>query len=1016
MAKRRLFVKRLSLTEIVNVRWDPNDPKVPFDKLMGRKNYNFVSLKRLAEFSRRKYIYVYCQKNTFEPKLRTNDFCEVISRPGYILFIDIDEEFDLKRFYERLKKKGILGFGYRSSAFYREGEHRARIGIVTKDRIPIGGAKPIAYQVLEKIGYELHNVKIDTHIFGAAAYLAPVFDSSNHLVQNYDEKGQSLYVNEKGKPFEYDSRRNEKMLKTKVKTAETKQVKKKDLPSKFSKLEHILRKFNSIRSVTARGNKTITVEFKRIQEETEGGYYINPYEDPWRVFHPNPFKKPFYINEELSRKEFIKYRKTVWKLFKPKDVLSSYTKPDDRIKQTTRYLDESVFDVKTKILLIESPTGTGKTSSLSEWVKMRRGSILIISINQQQALQTKRTLEQKGVKDVVCYLDNQIVGKNNKCYPSSKYSSAAENIPKKFICNILSLHHLINNGELIEKYKTVIIDEVSTLPSAAINTLSLVGKEACRFKNDMLALYKLFENAEKIICLDGYVSYPIIRAIKRITRGKKESQLISNHYATEKKVQIYLTAKANKPNFRGQSSEDEFMKKFEKDSIKHSNGKGMLVVGCTEKKKAKELCNYLKIVHDVPKSNVLLIDSDSTKEPKFLEKLRNLPLFLSKETNYLVYSPSITAGVDIPEAKNSNVYTIVNGKHLSAHTIYQMTMRGRDAAHYRVLFPKYLSGSDNSLDIANSANRTSKERFIQKFLQFIKPLDLSVMIDNEILISICKKRELGMGAILLFRYFQENQRTQFGESGDRSIKEKVIEHLRGVKWFNLIRDPAVKTALALEFACIEWKLYDEKYGVLGQYVNLLKREGCRISVELDEKAKLTGVKNDHSERLLKEITETLKYAGPLPELKERALYNFKKQLVTAQRMLDYSLNEYSKAPEKTKNTFNLLEKAFRPLGLSSTQKKFKPITIYNIQCERMIDDIITLVSAPSTIEAEIARILKNCDISDRKKLAGAKKLISLFFEISRKSKNDKHFYVKPNQNLLKSISEIDNEQIKMLYI
>lgn len=107
---------------------------------------------------------------------------------------------------------------------------------------------------------------------------------------------------------------------------------------------------------------------------------------------------------------------------------------------------------------------------------------------------------------------------------------------------------------------------------------------------------------------------------------------------------------------------------------------------------------------------------------------------------------------------------------------------------------------------------------------------------------------------LIFIFMQQQERRE-----DQTIK-------RQNNYLNLLDCEGVKTAIRLEKACIEWEGYDRKYGVLGQYRNLLAREGCLVSVQNDSKPKKTAsttTSKNYLEESIKAVKDDLNYRGDL---------------------------------------------------------------------------------------------------------------------------------------------------------
>ena len=86
------------------------------------------------------------------------------------------------------------------------------------------------------------------------------------------------------------------------------------------------------------------------------------------------------------------------------------------------------------------------------------------------------------------------------------------------------------------------------------------------------------------------------------------------------------------------------------------------------------MANYIKKTIPGSKKKILLITGDTANDDDTLNKIRDLDKVLAKKKYYyLLYSPAISTGVDIPQAAKTNVYHVLQGIHLSAHTHYQMT-------------------------------------------------------------------------------------------------------------------------------------------------------------------------------------------------------------------------------------------------------------------------------------------------------------------------------------------------------
>lgn len=772
----------------------------------------------------------------------------------------------------------------------------------------------------------------------------------------------------------------------------------------------------------ARSNNTITIMFKNIREKTKGGYYLNPEVDPWAVFHPNKKKIPFHLNEKLRKKEFEKYKKYVLKRFRPPDVLKSLTCPDKEINDNKPYLNKNVFKTKAPLLFIESPTGSGKTTKIASWMKSTKDSVLFISVNRAQAVTTHRSLLKQGLDDFECYIASDKKDKEIKMDGVKYRSSFIKQIkdgyaPERLICGVLSLHHLLTDEEdLLGHYDLIVIDEITTLPRFAVGPVDLIGIHYERFSQDMLALTKLLRTAKKVICMDGYVSKPVINAISTIS--KKKPYLIRKNYSTNKKVEIYLTRKGNEPNLKGEITCKAYWKQLKKDLLKAKKNKTLIVMAFSFKKKAEEIAGFIE--HTIPKSKkrIKLITGDTTKDEETLNIIRELDLYLDKkDICFLIYSPAITTGVDIAEAKNTNVYHVVSGKHLSSHTHYQMTMRGRQAASYKVLFPLHLARNTDTAPLPGT------HIFNKGILNLMDNVPFRKQYEFTILKTALKQFNLMMGSLLIFKELEtaysinqtDIQKTHTFFSNLLPIRT-ILKYLKSNTVQDLISSEAVKTATTLEIACIEWDNYDKTYGVLGQYINLLAREGCLVSKQIDNLPSKKSKKQKaeiYVDKYLHVISEILNYKGNIPATSKTALANLINIIKTGQRILNLARNNYN-SNLKTTATVNLLKPVFTRFHL--TFKKCST-TLSNDQCIIIYDSLYhRKLSIDKTLELEIDKILKDgINISNKMKLARTMSLLKIFYIVDRKYKGDQQIIVRNNTKMLLSIRNMDEKHIRYLY-
>ena len=972
----------MQITEIVNPKCQHDKPKAIIDKLIERQGRSFKNLKTLATFSRKHFHFVHTQTTANNASRETN-MCSKLHIGSHLLWIDLDTDVDVNLLKKRFEKSGIKGFFYYTSAFYDgRKEGRVRICTVTRRLVDLDGqTEYYARQFLIKLGYDevFLNNHLDSNIYNATSYLAPVMYKTGALISNYDKKGKSLFIF-KGKPFSWI---RQKAFQEKVKkTSKTKKLKTKAQFGIFGDVASKLIRFENIEEAVARPNGTITIVFKNIPEKTKGGYYLNPDVDPWAVFHPNRQKIPFYMNSKLGKKDFAKYKGYMLKRFSMPDPLKDINKPDKEINTDNPYISSKVFNRKGSLLMIESPTGSGKTTSLAKWLKTYKGSVLFISVNRAQAVTTHRSLLEQGLTDFECYIASAKNKKSTKVGNRYYWSEFIKKIkqgyaPNRLICGVLSLHHLIDDeGELLRNYDLVVIDEISTLPRFAVGPVNLLIEHHLRFRKDMIVLSRILKSAKKIIAMDGYVSKPAMSALENIS--DKKPYLIRKNFKTNKRVELYMTEKGNKPDYKS-NLPGTFMSHLTTD-LTLENKKGLMVIAASYKKTAEEVSEYIERIIPGSQSSILLITGKTSEDEGLLDKIRELTTFLNDNNIwYLIYSPAITTGVDIPQAKNTNVYHIVSGIDLKAHTHYQMTMRGREAKRYKLLFPTFLTRENNAINITYGK---ADEEFNSNLMTLFNSIKFKGRYTYSVFQAAIKDAQLLMGGAATFKYFEEDSFVTSDDS--KPVTAKAIQtHISDNTIDKLLDCEGIRTAIRLEKAVIEWELYDKKYGVLGQYINLLVREGCLVSKQFESHDKKTYKNENTAQQYIDKIRTSIKtelnYKGPISSKSKSGLYYAKKKLMSGQRILNCHLSDTQNPV--TIATETLLTKAFKQNGFNF-QTAY--IELSRNDCINMYQFIVLKrYSLNETIDIEVEKLFeKGIKVTDRSKYKRVDSLLRLFFDVT----------------------------------
>jgi len=805
------------VTELI-AKFDKNNHKKIISSTVDRRNHSFETLRDLAHFTREHTIFTSYQKE-ISGIPRNNEAGKELYLGNNLLWIDMDFEVNLKTLKKKLEAVNLKCFAFYSSSYYNNSKAHARLCVICENIIDLDNwsqVKFYANQVLNKLNYSQID-ELDKSIYNLSSYLS--------FVKGDYEEGDLIIV--EGKPFKWIT---QEVFIKKSKAATSKKEKEEfSQKAGFGKsgdLALFLNTLPSIEKAIARNKGTISLAFTNITEKTELGYYINTI-DPWSVYHPN--KEPKYLSNYLSATDFEKFKEYHLN-FKCKiiDTFKGQLKTNKIINQ--EFIEPEIFNTESLIFL-ESPTGSGKTTAISDWIYNNpTKSILFISVNRMQAIANYKFLKKRGII-TTCYLKHSLKeyhsekkGKRKVDIHNLKFQNDAIKgiIPDRLVCNILSLHHLMDdNGNLKKKYDCIIIDEITTLPNSASKSVKLIQERILSFEKGMKAFKKLLVESEKIICMDGFISNSAIDLVKDLS--KKEPYIIQNIKPTNKKVEIYVCS-GNQPKFNGKETCNKYLTKIMNDIETASFGlnKRLLVVALSSLELSKTLGELLQKKH--PYKVIQVFNSEVTEKDGMLaiQMFEDLDKYLEDNLiDILVYSPTITTGIDIPQTKGTNVYQIISGDQLSSHTNYQMTMRGRNAKSYRILIAKSLMIDKQAQSFDNYIIDSIQE--IKNVIPFKTPKSIE-----------WKSRNFQTTGLFLAYYILEYNITEEEWKAIKDLKS-LITALKNVSKKSFYDLEGVKIALKIDRAYINFQkeLYLNGKNGYKQFINFLKHEKCKISIEED---------------------------------------------------------------------------------------------------------------------------------------------------------------------------------------
>ncbi len=325
---------------------------------------------------------------------------------------------------------------------------------------------------------------------------------------------------------------------------------------------------------------------------------------------------------------------------------------DNAININNKYLNENTQVkelIKTfkKCLLIKSDMGTGKTEIVCNYIdKCKPERILWLS--------TRQT-----------YAEN--INERLKKYNFTNYLNDKEGFYKKdrIIVQLESLYHLEKNYS-IKYYDLIVLDEIESLlyhfDSPTI---------AERSKNIFDLLYMLCLNTKtKIIAMDADLN---LRGIEYIKDIDKDYKLVVNQYRN-KLINLNMT---NNKNF--------FIDEI-KESIK--NKKKICIIGLS----TKLLYQLEEIIKELEVKYILHTrDSDD----KFKHELALVNDLWSKY-QVVIYSPTISVGVDFTKSYFDEVFSIIIPNTASPRIYKQMLGRIRNMKTDKIL--TYYQNVNSNMD------------------------------------------------------------------------------------------------------------------------------------------------------------------------------------------------------------------------------------------------------------------------------------------------------------------------------
>jgi hypothetical protein len=317
----------------------------------------------------------------------------------------------------------------------------------------------------------------------------------------------------------------------------------------------------------------------------------------------------------------------------------------------TKYLSDVIEmeELTEKCVIIQSCTGTGKTTIMGKYIKSKKKKVISIVTRKTLAQQQIKSFKECGV-DLVSYKEERKDIRNDNLV---------------FCINSLMVLSELKKEDLEDTI--LYLDEITSLIKDLTQNVTL--KENLREIYNILR--RLIKNCCQVICTDAVINDNVLSMLEIIP----EKMYIKNNYKKYKGIKAFDI-----------KNENEFMERMKKNCVE----KRYFLFGCDSLNITKQMYNECVKIAGV--GNCVLISS----ETKFTITNVNEDF----KNKYVFYTPSIIFGVDFNIETKQDVFIYITGKTLLPDSIFQQTTRTRniDCLYYycneREIAPKYKTLKD----------------------------------------------------------------------------------------------------------------------------------------------------------------------------------------------------------------------------------------------------------------------------------------------------------------------------------
>ena len=310
-----------------------------------------------------------------------------------------------------------------------------------------------------------------------------------------------------------------------------------------------------------------------------------------------------------------------------------------------QYIQPEELDTKHRVSVIKSCTGSGKTQATIGFARSKGMPLLSVCCRISQVQEHCKTFKRALPGRTVKYDDIEA---------RRDFKPGVDN----YITTVDSLHKI---GDLLPEthYRKYIVylDEIHSVIDHVLTSKTLDARR----KDVISQLSKLIKNAAKVVCSDNEVSDRDLKYIddmRRVVGGYKERiDFIVNGYKKYAGIPARHTHDA-----------EELVERMQRNI---TDRKGF-TCACNTKKRAEELAMRLRQNCPSDASRIKCLTSDQGHFDA--ENVDS-----DWQGSGVIYSPTITTGVDFNPEVPQTVYLYVDGEHtVSPHTALQMIARNRN--------------------------------------------------------------------------------------------------------------------------------------------------------------------------------------------------------------------------------------------------------------------------------------------------------------------------------------------------